>query len=382
MAWRWCCPRTPRPAHSRFPRRLRYQACDDKTCFTPRTIATVWSVRIDRGRRIGHESGCLCAHRVRYRHAHAAAAPPPALTPVRPGGLPDRAAHVLSRALASAINSRSLAPPAATSTRASSSRSSETQSPASSQKGLFEGRGPLAILLLVFLGGLALNLTPCVLPMIPDQPRDHRRGRAGRLARARLPAGRRLRRGHGAGLRRARAGRDSDGRHVRHASTRRRGSTSASRCCSSCSALAMFDVFDHRLLAVLEPHPLRRGEPGHVRAGVRHGRAWPRCWPAPAWRRSSSRWCCSRATSTRRATTLALALPFVLGLGMALAVAASRAPASPALPKPGAGWFASSRSSASSSSATARLLRLPGVRACSRTGGSIAGAVARAWRSS
>src|SRR5206468_7063058 len=33
--------------------------------------------------------------------------------------------------------------------------------------GLFEGRGPLAILLLVFLGGLALNLTPCVLPMIP-----------------------------------------------------------------------------------------------------------------------------------------------------------------------------------------------------------------------
>jgi cytochrome c biogenesis protein CcdA/DsbC/DsbD-like thiol-disulfide interchange protein/thiol-disulfide isomerase/thioredoxin len=35
------------------------------------------------------------------------------------------------------------------------------------QKGMFEGQGPLAILLLVFLGGLALNLTPCVLPMIP-----------------------------------------------------------------------------------------------------------------------------------------------------------------------------------------------------------------------
>ena len=32
---------------------------------------------------------------------------------------------------------------------------------------MFEGRGPLAILLLVLLGGLALNLTPCVLPMIP-----------------------------------------------------------------------------------------------------------------------------------------------------------------------------------------------------------------------
>src|SRR5207244_5777786 len=34
-------------------------------------------------------------------------------------------------------------------------------------KGMFEGRGPLAILLIVFVGGLALNLTPCVLPMIP-----------------------------------------------------------------------------------------------------------------------------------------------------------------------------------------------------------------------
>ena len=35
------------------------------------------------------------------------------------------------------------------------------------RRGLFEGRGPLAILFLVFVGGLALNLTPCVLPMIP-----------------------------------------------------------------------------------------------------------------------------------------------------------------------------------------------------------------------
>jgi thioredoxin:protein disulfide reductase len=34
-------------------------------------------------------------------------------------------------------------------------------------RGMFEGRGPLAIILLVLIGGLALNLTPCVLPMIP-----------------------------------------------------------------------------------------------------------------------------------------------------------------------------------------------------------------------
>jgi thioredoxin:protein disulfide reductase len=34
-------------------------------------------------------------------------------------------------------------------------------------RGLFEGRGALAILVIIFFGGLALNLTPCVLPMIP-----------------------------------------------------------------------------------------------------------------------------------------------------------------------------------------------------------------------
>ncbi|MCH8165788.1 MAG: thioredoxin family protein [Planctomycetes bacterium] len=35
------------------------------------------------------------------------------------------------------------------------------------QVGWFEDKGPLVILLLVILGGIALNLTPCVLPLIP-----------------------------------------------------------------------------------------------------------------------------------------------------------------------------------------------------------------------
>ena len=35
------------------------------------------------------------------------------------------------------------------------------------ETGWFEGRGPLAILALVLIGGMALNLTPCVLPLIP-----------------------------------------------------------------------------------------------------------------------------------------------------------------------------------------------------------------------
>ena len=35
------------------------------------------------------------------------------------------------------------------------------------EQGWFEGRGPIAIVALILIGGLALNLTPCVLPMIP-----------------------------------------------------------------------------------------------------------------------------------------------------------------------------------------------------------------------
>lgn len=35
------------------------------------------------------------------------------------------------------------------------------------KEGLFENRGPIAVLALIVIGGLALNLTPCVLPLIP-----------------------------------------------------------------------------------------------------------------------------------------------------------------------------------------------------------------------
>jgi len=35
------------------------------------------------------------------------------------------------------------------------------------REGWFQGKGPFAIIAIVLLGGLALNLTPCVLPMIP-----------------------------------------------------------------------------------------------------------------------------------------------------------------------------------------------------------------------
>ena len=53
---------------------------------------------------------------------------------------------------------------------------------------MFEGRGPLAILLIVLVGGLALNLTPCVLPMIPINLAIIGAGAQAGVARPRLPA--------------------------------------------------------------------------------------------------------------------------------------------------------------------------------------------------
>ena len=74
---------------------------------------------------------------------------------------------------------------------------------------MFEGRGPLAILLIVLIGGLALNLTPCVLPMIPINLAIIGAGaQAGSRARGFL-LGARLRRRDGARLRRPRPRRRS-----------------------------------------------------------------------------------------------------------------------------------------------------------------------------
>jgi cytochrome c biogenesis protein CcdA/thiol-disulfide isomerase/thioredoxin len=146
------------------PVRLRYQACDDKMCYAPSTVQAAWTLPV-----------VAAGTAVRAQHADvfgaiafgtgeapgAAAAPAPrATTPV--GGADDvRAGLVaLDRFTIAATTGGYLG----TDDFLAFIRAAESGEP---QRGLFEGQGPLAILLIVFLGGLALNLTPCVLPMIP-----------------------------------------------------------------------------------------------------------------------------------------------------------------------------------------------------------------------
>jgi thiol:disulfide interchange protein DsbD len=147
-----------------IPARLRYQACDDKACFRPITATTGWTVRVV-----------------------------PAVTPIKPTNK-DVFTRLSAGRLTAPTAVASPAPvPSSPQPPASSGRDGLSQlngftvlSTAGgyvgsdeflqfihdaergvTQKGLFEGRGPVAILVLILLGGLALNLTPCVLPMIP-----------------------------------------------------------------------------------------------------------------------------------------------------------------------------------------------------------------------
>jgi cytochrome c biogenesis protein CcdA len=147
-----------------IPARLRYQACNDTTCFAPTNADVRWSVAI----------------------VSSSSAIPTTSSPLfdaiafGTGQAPD-----VPGATSSAAPPRSAAPPArgfdaaqldrfvlAGSTGGYLGRDSFLQFVHDAENGVrrhgwFEGRGPVAILLIVLAGGIALNLTPCVLPMIP-----------------------------------------------------------------------------------------------------------------------------------------------------------------------------------------------------------------------
>ena len=149
-----------RPGAIDLPGELRYQACDDKLCYPPVTTPVRWTLTV--------------------------AAPNSPLTRNQPDVF-DRIAFGTGTAPAAAITAP-VAKPGVTSSDDGLAQLREFTVVASTggyrsvddfltfirnaengvkEEGWFEGRGPLAILLLVFFGGLALNLTPCVLPMIP-----------------------------------------------------------------------------------------------------------------------------------------------------------------------------------------------------------------------
>ncbi len=138
------------------PARLRYQACDDTTCFRPMTIPVTWTFTVTAS---GKASAGVPAP---------IAAPAPVVSPPADvtGGAPVPPA-IAADPLKLFDEFDILGTAGGYLNKTEFLKFVSDAERGVKPKGLFEGRGPLAILALVFLGGLALNLTPCVLPMIP-----------------------------------------------------------------------------------------------------------------------------------------------------------------------------------------------------------------------
>jgi len=151
------------PGSLDIPGHLRYQACDDKVCFAPATADFVWPVNVvanAASRRRGQND---LFSQIAFGTGSAPAPSTPILgtptRPVEPVAVTDDAALLDQFTVASTTGGYQGTDAFLTFIHNAESGIKE--------RGLFEGRGPLAILALVLLGGLALNLTPCVLPMIP-----------------------------------------------------------------------------------------------------------------------------------------------------------------------------------------------------------------------
>jgi thioredoxin:protein disulfide reductase len=145
-----------------IPARLRYQACDDKVCFRPVTATITWTVRV--GTSAGSSAPRAKDVFDRLSEGRRTEVPPRDLpaTPSRPRASAD------TRTVPPRLDDFAvLATTGGYRGRDDFLQFIKDAEQGVVQKGLFDGRGPLAILVIILLGGLLLNLTPCVLPMIP-----------------------------------------------------------------------------------------------------------------------------------------------------------------------------------------------------------------------
>lgn len=132
---------------------LSYQACNDQSCLPPEDVAFQRTFPV-----VGAESG----------NAAAPVAPqykePKPVTTVAAAGSPSAAVSAATPQDNAGAAEKKAAP-------MEGARAPEAEAPAAAGPGKpsspFEGKGLPLILALVFLGGLGLNLTPCVYPLIP-----------------------------------------------------------------------------------------------------------------------------------------------------------------------------------------------------------------------
>ena len=153
---------TMAPGDVTVPLHLRYQACNDTMCFAPATADSQWTFRVvPAGASVGAAQHGELFGGIAFGHGEAPAAATPVVAPTAP-------VRTAGDGLKALDNFElSTTPTGGYLGKDEFLRFVRNAESGVKERGLFEGRGPLAILLIVFLGGLALNLTPCVLPMIP-----------------------------------------------------------------------------------------------------------------------------------------------------------------------------------------------------------------------
>jgi thioredoxin:protein disulfide reductase len=143
------------------PVRLRYQACDATLCYPPATAEAQWILRV-----IGSKVPVAPArHPEVFSRIEFGSGEAPAAAIVRP--VQPKPSEGAATGLAQLDGFTVLASEGGYLGSQKFLRFIHNAEAGIKERGLFEGRGPLAILLIVLAGGLALNLTPCVLPMIP-----------------------------------------------------------------------------------------------------------------------------------------------------------------------------------------------------------------------
>ena len=146
------------------PARLRYQACDANLCYPPATADTSWLIHVAAGSAAFKPDPAVAGAFAQIKFGTGEKPQPRSAAPPAPRP----AAGPASRDEASLLDEFTVAGTSGgymnTSAFLTFLRNAEA---GVKERGMFEGRGPLAILFLVLVGGLALNLTPCVLPMIP-----------------------------------------------------------------------------------------------------------------------------------------------------------------------------------------------------------------------
>ena len=336
------------PGDLTIPARLRYQACDETMCYIPTTAETGWSVRVVAAgapvKRAARRR--VRRHRLRSRRGAEPAAPSisaeRAASPIVRNETATREAGDPAARLANFTVLGTTGGYMGSADFLQFVRNAEN---GVQQQGLFEGRGPLAILLIVFLGGLALNLTPCVLPMIPINLAIIGAGQAGSRGRGFL-----LGAAYGAAM--ALVYGVLGLIVILTAGTF--GTINASPWFNAgiavlfvVLALAMFDVLVIDFSS--SPAGSSSAKPGRGTLLLAFGWApSPRCWPARASRRSSFRSCCSRATCTRQGRRRRWRCRFSSASAWRCP-GRSPAPASRRCPSRAPGWSGSSRPSACSS---------------------------------